>query len=330
MSKTLKNLLKIGFSLVLLLFLLSRIDTEAVGAILAEANPWGLAATFLLFAGGIILRAIRWQILLSGLGEHVGLGFLTRWYYIGAFFNTILPTGFGGDVVKSIAVAGRTDQASNAVGSVFLDRYLGIVVLLGMGVIMLPFSGVSLSPWLTLALILLFLALVAVFWVLRQERLWRWIYQTLLKITPARLHRFLAAPVWLKPFYTALQQFSARSLMLAIAASLVFNLSWILTNMAAGWALGIDVPAGVYFVFVPIASLALLLPTFGGIGARELSYVGLFTQVGVPAESAFALSLVIYAATVATGLLGGIIYLIQNMQGGKQPLADESVLNERP
>jgi len=53
----------------------------------------------------------------------------------------------------------------------------------------------------------------------------------------------------------------------------------------------------------------MLLPSIGGIGVRELSYVGLFTQVGVPAESAFAMSIVIYLATVLTGLIGGVLML---------------------
>ncbi len=65
-------------------------------------------------------------------------------------------------------------------------------------------------------------------------------------------------------------------------------------------------------------SLALLLPSVGGIGVRELSYVGLFTQIGVASETAFAMSIIIYAVTVATGLIGGVMLLIQNVTNSQQ------------
>jgi uncharacterized membrane protein YbhN (UPF0104 family) len=64
-----------------------------------------------------------------------------------------------------------------------------------------------------------------------------------------------------------------------------------------------------YFVFVPLTAVVLLLPAFGGLGVREMSYVGLFGSAGVPQAIALALSLGVYMITVATGLVGGVIYL---------------------
>ena len=38
---------------------------------------------------------------------------------------------------------------------------------------------------------------------------------------------------------------------------------------------GLRLPLTVYLVFVPLTAVALLLPAFGGLGVRELTYVGL-------------------------------------------------------
>ncbi len=86
---------------------------------------------------------------------------------------------------------------------------------------------------------------------------------------------------------------------------------WIGMNLILGWSLAIEVSLYHYWVFVPLDSLSLLLPSVGGLGVRELTYVGLFGLVGVAEQKAFALGILFYAIHVATGLIGGTIYLVQ-------------------
>jgi len=49
----------------------------------------------------------------------------------------------------------------------------------------------------------------------------------------------------------------------------------------------------------------------GGLGVRELTYVGLFGFIGVAEEKALALRILVYAIHIVTGLISGTIYLIQ-------------------
>lgn len=107
----------------------------------------------------------------------------------------------------------------------------------------------------------------------------------------------------------AFAAYDRRALGRGLLASLAFNLLQIGWNMALGWGVGLRLPPVVYFVCVPLTAVALLLPAFGGLGVRELSYVGLFAQAGAPAATALALSLGVYIITVATGLVGGVLYL---------------------
>jgi len=304
-----KTLLKVAISLGLILFLLSRIDVHALAQNLAHANRWWLTATVILFALSILLRTLRWRVLTDARGMGVPFWRLARWYYIGAFFNTLLPTGFGGDVAKSVYLAKETGDAGGAVGTVVLDRFLGILVLLGIGALAAPFSRASISVWVQLFVIGIFLAALVGFWVLRQKSWIRWLHRQALALLPAGVSRRIEGMESLRSLYFALQDYDNRTLARAIAVSFLFNLLWVLINVTAGLALGVSASLLDYLVFVPLVSLALLIPSIGGIGVRELSYVGLFTQVGVPAETAFAMSIVIYLATVITGLIGGVLML---------------------
>ncbi len=311
MSKTLQRILKFAVSIGLIVFLLTRMDLPAIGAALTHANPWWLALTFILFALSLVLRAVRWQVLLDALAIRVPLPLLTHWYFVGAFFNTLLPTGFGGDVVKTVALARYSRRASSAAGTVILDRFLGIVVLLAMGVLALPFSRADIHPLVSWLLLAVFAAAVGGFWLLRHRSWLRAMHRGLLRILPSRYAALAQIPDSLRQFYLALQGYSLRTLALALGVSFVFNCLWVFINMTAGWALGIQAGLVDYLVFVPLISLALLLPSVGGIGVRELSYVGLFTQIGVATEAAFALSIVVYAAMVFSGLLGGVLYAVR-------------------
>ena len=310
MARHWKTLLKTVISLGLILFLLAHIDLAALGRVLAHAHVGWVLVTILLFAFSILLRTLRWGVLVRAREMKVGFWRLARWYFIGAFFNTLLPTGFGGDVVKSVYLANETDDPGGAVGTVVLDRFLGILVLLGIGAAAAPFSRAEISRWVPLALFLAFLGGAGGFWLLRQRRLIRWMRDHLLRFLPGGLSERLAAMASLRSLYDALQDYDGPTLLRAIAMSLIFNACWILINMTAGLAVGVNASLIDYLVFTPLVSLALLLPSIGGIGVRELSYVGLFTQIGATPEAAMAMSLTVYLATVLTGLLGGLLLLV--------------------
>jgi len=313
MKNHLSNLAKIAISAGLIFILLTQLDTRAIAANLAAAHRGWALITFLLFAFSIILRAARWKVLLDSLGVFVPLRLLSRWYYIGAFFNTLLPTGFGGDVVRMMHLTQYSRQAPSAVGTVIVDRFLGILVLLALGALALPLARTEIPLWVTTFVLGLFLAAAGGFWLLRRERLVMGLKRRLLARLPPGPRVRIEKWGWVRPLYIALQGYDRRTLLKALFASLVFNIVWILVNITAGLSLGVQVSLVDYLVFVPLVSLALLAPSFGGVGVRELSYVGLFTQVGVSSETAFAMSVIIYAVTVATGFIGGALLLWQNL-----------------
>jgi hypothetical protein len=88
---------------------------------------------------GLVVRTFRWRALLVGLGLAPSFGRLLKLYFVGAFFNTFLLSGFGGDVVRVIELA-QDERRSAAFGTVLVDRMTGILSLFLMGLIVLPFT----------------------------------------------------------------------------------------------------------------------------------------------------------------------------------------------
>ncbi len=117
----------------LLALILRQVHWAEVRAALRRIDLGWLAVAWGLFLLGVIVRAVRWQTLLNALGVHRPLRELSAWYFVGGFFNVILPTGFGGDAVRVAELAQDTQRLDLALNSVVVDRYLGLMVLLGMG-----------------------------------------------------------------------------------------------------------------------------------------------------------------------------------------------------
>jgi uncharacterized membrane protein YbhN (UPF0104 family) len=295
----LSHLFKIAVSVVLLTALLRGVDWRHILAELRQADLAWVAVAQGLFVTGLVVRAWRWEGLLTAQGVRAPLGILIRWYFVGGFFNTVLPTGFGGDVIKTYALARYSDRPGAAAGSVLIDRFSGILSLLIMGgaaLLVAPGLVTSAVAWLIWAL--LAGALIALGIMAGDVQIW------LREHVP-----FLAQTQIGRALLDVVPAYGLRPFLRALAISFLFNSLLIAVNVCLAYSLGLRLRLVYFLIFVPLISLSLLLPSVGGLGVRELSYVTLFHQAGVAPAAATALSLLFYAVTLASGLLGGVMYL---------------------
>ncbi len=302
------NLFRIALSVTALLLLLREVGSADVVEVLKDAGPGYLGSASLLFLLGIVIRVFRWRVLLRGLGVKPPFVLLLKLYLVGNFFNTVLPSGFGGDVVRVVELAQQNRQSA-AVGTVIVDRLTGILSLMALGLVVLPFTH-GLAPWLVWMFVI-----VAVGGLLGGALL---LEGRLLRRMTARLPQALslAGQGKLADIYAAVSGSGARAIWEALALSTVFNLVNIAIYWLCGLAVGIDVSLGFYFVFVPLLSLTLLVPiSVGGLGARDWVAQPLFGSVGVPDAVAAGMTLSVYAVTLAVGLIGLAIYLAEGLTG---------------
>jgi len=308
MKARLLNLLKIGLSLGLLALLFTRIGIgEAMGAI-RQMYLRAFVAAFLLFLLGVLVRAYRWQVLLEAVHLHASLRRLVVLYFVGSFFNTVLPTGVGGDVVRMYELSRDSQRTAESVGTVFVDRMAGLVVLFGLAILALPFSRGLITAELRLGILAIAGGGILAAWLLFQKS-WA---DRMLRLLPFG-DRFRDKVMDL---YQAVHDCGMGAMSRALGVSLFFNLLLIAVVAVLALGLGIRVSLWYFMLFVPLISFSLTLPiSISGLGVRETTFVLLFGQAGVEQPKALALSLAFYGVTLATGLVGGALYALEGMRG---------------
>jgi glycosyltransferase 2 family protein len=312
MKKHLGNLLRLLLTLLGLWLAFSAIDWRDVWAELIHAQWEWLFIGFMLINLSLVLRAYRWLLLLHGLGvRKVKFSRLVELYFAGNFFNAFLPSGFGGDVVRVVEVAQEV-PGDIATGTVFLDRFTGLLVLFVMALLALPFRPDSFpDSWAQLIALVSVLGLIGGF-VLLDGRLIRRLGGGL----PGPLNPNGDTPI--AKFLQAVQGCGWRAIGGALLVSVVFAL------VLVGWwtttthALNAPVPFVYNLLVVPIFAVALLVPTFGGIGAPEALAAPLYGAAGVDASTAVAIALAVALLMRLSGLLGAPIYLWSSFRK-KQP-----------
>jgi uncharacterized protein (TIRG00374 family) len=307
LRKQLLDLLKIAVSLLLIIIILRSVDIGKLWEVLRQASPWFLLAALAVSFAGVVMRAYRWQILLHDQGVNATIRELTVLWFVSFLFTNLLPTGIGGDAVKMYELSQSSERGAEAVSSVLVDRFVGLFSLQAIGLLALIFSWRIVPTQIVILTLVVFGASLLAAWVVSYRRLWGWM---------ARYVPFfdrLLAIKQVRSLVDSLQSYSPSALLRSFAVGLAFNVLLITMNVLIGAALGINVPIPFYMISVPLTSVVLILPiSFAGLGVREATYLGLFSQVGVGREFAVTLSLMVYAlGTMAPGIVGGVLYILR-------------------
>ena len=307
------NLLKIAVSVGLVALLLWRVGWRETWETIRQIDPRYLVAAWAIYLFSMLLRAYRWQVLLRIQKLRVRLPRLVALYFIGTFFNSVLPTGFGGDVVRMLELSKDSQQRAESVGTVLVDRLSGFVVLFAMACAALPFSYRLIPPAVTAIILAITVLTFLGGWMALSDRVWKWLCGLPL------LSRLLANPR-VQHFRTSIAAYRTPAIGKALLASLLFNVLLMVINYLVALGLGLRISLWYFLIFIPIISFLLTLPiSFSGLGVREGGYVLLFAQAGVPSSVALAMSLCMYAMAVATGLIGGVLYALQGYRGLGRP-----------
>lgn len=304
------NLAKVLVTLTLLTVVALTVDLSQVWGAISKASWLYLLLALGLYQVGIVVRSYRWQALLRAQDVHVPFSKLLELYYVGTFFNNFLPTGFGGDVVKMYELSRYGANSEVAVSTVLADRIIGLIILFAMALLALPFS-VRLVPT---SFIIALLAIIFGFTLVLVLFLNKHLYDYLTRHFGI-VRRLFARPK-LSAFYASFAHYNGHSLWKSLLASVLFNVILIVVYILLGRSVAVNISMAYYLIYIPIISSLTILPiSISGLGVREGSYVLLFGQAGVAKPQALAMSLLFYVLNVVTGVVGGILYLIQSARG---------------
>jgi hypothetical protein len=277
-----------------------------LATVVRRARAWPAVLVVPFLAILYTAQAMRWRLLLKANGFDVPLGRAVRVTWAGAFFNQILPGSVGGDVAKALIVAGGEGRKAGAIGTVLLDRLVGLAtVVLIAGLAVLPVIGrEELRP-----AVLLIVSLIG------GGVLGGLLYFSpmLRKWGPARRLKDRL------PFRRSIEEIddvlktmhhAPRAIGGAVALSVAAQVSAILAIYMLALSLGADgVPLGDFFLFEPIIFLVTAVPvSVGGWGVEQVAYVQLFGMAGMAANTAVALSVLYKLCVLLFSLPGGVLF----------------------
>jgi uncharacterized membrane protein YbhN (UPF0104 family) len=255
----------------------------------------------LLYLFSQIASGVRWATLARPVGFRLGWLRFQQLYFEGMFFSLCLPSSIGGDVVKALRLGGDGRGRVLAACTVVADRVAGLLAIMLIGFTALAQRTYSLSPVQTAGVGLGLTAAVLV-----GTR----IMFALLDWPTGRIpdhHPISHYLERLLPYHHHPYVFWG-----AIGLGLIVQGLNVLTVMALGGALGLDLPVEAYCIAVPLVGLMTALPiSLNGVGVREGGLVWILaTYYGLSDALGVALGLLWFSVTVATGLIGGLVYLL--------------------
>jgi len=262
-----------------------------------------LGLAFAAFGPPLFLMAVRWRILLGAAGVTIPFWILIRLHYLGFFFNTFMPGGTGGDIIKAVYVTRHSSQKTEAATMVLIDRIIGLVGVLMMSAAVVVFdyhevSGIALEVG---AISLSLTASFVLFFSTSFRKLVR--YDVIIEKLPKSdvLKRIDRALLSLRN--------KKADLIGALALTIGLQLVVMVAVWCAGHALGIHKAKFIHYVaFVPIGYLFNALPiSFGGVGLMEGAYLKLFRDAGVAtATQGFMVGVLVRLISLGWSLLGAI------------------------
>ena len=296
-NNTLKFLLRILASVLILALIMRSIHVEQVWQVLKQARLDYLVAALLLQFGSTAVSAYRWQLIMQNL--HFGQAFAFYWrsYFKGMFFNQGLPTSIGGDAVRMLDVASRGFRKRDALYGVMVDRFIGLGALMSLTLLAYLLNPDLLPKQVHRPILLIIstgaLGFFSIFFIKYFTWLSRYPKLAIISTMAERLHQALSS-----------------QRVLLVAASLLIPILALLGFFATGWALGLRVSLITYFAIVPPALVLTVIPiSVAGWGVREGALVGLFSLIGVDKTAVLMMSLLYGLTLIIVSLPGLVTYL---------------------
>lgn len=288
------NLLRVGVSVLLLGWIGWQTDWASVSRAFATLRgEFWLAALGLLVVTQVV-GSVRWRLFASAMRFTHSLPRMTSYAFVGNFFNLVLPTSMGGDVIRAWYLDGKSGRKLAAFASVFLDRLNGLLVLLVMACTAVVLSPVPLPAWIPLSIAVIagggVLGISALALAERWGRL------------PAKRVRQLQTMLHLLK--------EPRTLIAATLLSIFVQVSSVAIVWLIGLGLQMPVPTAYYWIMVPMVSLLTLLPvSINGMGVREGGVVLFLAPLGVEHGIALTLAFLWFLVYAAASMIGGVVYL---------------------
>lgn len=292
--------IRVVVSLAMLAILVSRLHLSRIIPTQRHYTVALIALALVVTTGGMVLSALRWQLVLSTLELPTKIRTAIRLYLAGLFVGNFLPSTVGGDLLRITRLPTATGERSAPFASVVLERMTGWVVL----------------PVITLATLIINPGLLHLGSASRVAVLVS--AGTLVLLTgiltvaghPRLGGRLAQADGWtrfLGAIHLGLARFRhrPRAAFSILGVSFAYQLVVAAGVYVTAGALDLHLSLTAVLAFMPAVAIVSVVPlTIGGLGIREGAFVLFLHPLGVSTSQAIALGLLVYAMNLIVSLLG--------------------------
>lgn len=274
---------------------------------LADSNLHWLLASFGLSLFMAWFSSLKWWYLSTAIGLNSAHRSLFCYYLIGKSFNLVLPSNIGGDLVR-IRLQGKSGEGyALSAAAVFMDRYTGLIVLMGLASTCLIFTSQLELPFMRQAMGLTLAGLGLITWLLFHQRSMDAMRRRIEPKWPITRRAF----VMMEHLQTKVAFYSQRPAV--FLNGLLLAAGFYLWNVLYFWlcllAFDTSVPFEIVLLGVPLIMVIMNLPiSIGGIGLAEFGFIVVFGALGVAVETALAGVLLLRVHTFFLAGLGGVAY----------------------
>jgi uncharacterized protein (TIRG00374 family) len=299
-----RNALKVLVSLALITWLLYDIDYEQFTKIVRKGNPKFFMAALAILAVGFFMQAYRLHVLIRSLTH--GLGHSLKIFFLGFFFNNLLPSSIGGDAVRMFYLKRSGNSAWGTPFSMLLfHRLIGFLVLLTGGVIYSFFRFAKVksliadqlnvefaASYLKVFIALGILASVLILSYFFRQKLRDFLRNCQWALNNLQAYEYALVTILAAGFHFC--RMAGFSLLLLFFNQPIPLVEWI-------------------FILFATAIIALIPISLGGLGVVEGTIATLLGIYGVIDSAAIGVALINRGFLILVSLTGGLFYMLGNI-----------------
>lgn len=298
--------IKLLVTVLLCLLIIAKADFKNIANAFKLANLWLILVVLLcMFFNDMVVRSIRWKLLLRIHGLNYKIKDLAKYYLTALFLCNFLPSTIGGDGYRIYRIYKTSQSKAGSVLPILLDRIFGVSALCLLGLVAaiisyiiqgddISFAGIFFG---SIGSLIFFLMLSLLIY----EKSSNWL-----------LDRFELPNIIKKIIENLKIYVSHKKLVLNfIGAIIFFHLFLFFFWYVLFRGIGEVCPIFGMCLSIMISTVVAMLPiSINGIGLMDGSFIYLITNFGVKYDSAVIFMIIHRSLTTGISLLGSIFYFI--------------------
>jgi len=294
--------------LILFVIILSKLNLAKIIALLLNINPFYLAAALLLIIPMLVIKAMRWQLLMKAQNIDYSLKDSALMYAAATYIGAITP-GRIGDFIKVLYLKGDGYPFGKSFATVLLDRLFDLISLFLLGYAgMFLFITLFERTIIILSCIFIGTVLLIIFFLYKKDFSIGILEYISSHFIPEKYRE--NAKIGFSDLCNGIKTLNANQLTLAAFLTFFAWIIYFVMMYLFALPLSINIPFLYLATCVSISAVITLIPiSISGIGTRDATLIILFSYLGLGKESAIAFSLMILFMYFVAGFIGLIAWL---------------------